>query len=107
MATEEEVQEIMEGLSGDIESAIAPLALDQAIQVLQGVQDRITSSVNKIRDDYQLAVSRDVDMEAQAPPPGRARNDMLDEGGQPVIETVQPIQGPADLMDLEREVGKQ
>ena len=106
MATEEEVQATAEGLASDIDSSIAALPLDQAIQVLQSVQDHVTAQTNKIRDDYELAIGRDVDVEAQAPPQGRGRNDTLDEGGQPVIETVQPISGPADLMDLEREVGK-
>lgn len=104
MATEEEVQATAEALSDNISAAIAGMGLDQAIQVVQTVQDRCTAALLGLRDDYELAISQDVDMTEQAPPKGRARNDRLDEGGQ--LPTVQPIDGPADLMDLEREVGK-
>jgi len=104
MASDEEVQATAESLSDQISAAIAGLGLDQAIQVVQTVQDRCTAALLGLRDDYQLAIAQDVDIESQRPQAGRGRNDQLDEGGQ--LPTVQPIDGPADLMDLERQVGK-
>lgn len=101
----EDIQATAEAVADQLSATIAGLPLDEALQVCDALQDRLTAERARLHDDFVLAqVAPDNPRPEEGS--GRSRNDQLDDAhelGTP-MPTVQSIEGPADLSDLEKQV---